>query len=270
MLASKPAVSDRAANRALRTTAVLAADEPQAVEWLNPKGTGPFVFGCEHASNRIPTRLGTMGLDATELARHIAWDIGARRLTELLALRTDSPAILQRYSRLVNDCNRTVGHPGAFVTDADGSCVTGNLGLTDADRAAREREIYRPFHDALTGTIERRQQSAERFAFIAVHSFNKSVRSIARPWHIGFIYNQQPALSKRLISWFRERTDFVVGDNEPYSPLHAVDHTIRVQAEVRSIPYSMIEVRNDLLRSESEIAGWADLIAAALLDAHTS
>jgi predicted N-formylglutamate amidohydrolase len=32
----------------------------------------------------------------------------------------------------------------------------------------------------------------------------------------------------------------------------------------------MIEVRNDLLRSESEIAGWADLIAAALLDAHTS
>ena len=71
MSASKPAVSDRAANRALRTTAVLAADEPQAVEWLNPKGTGPFVFGCEHASNRIPTRLGTMGLDATELARHI-------------------------------------------------------------------------------------------------------------------------------------------------------------------------------------------------------
>ena len=247
MSASKPAVSDRAANRALRTTAVLAADEPQAVEWLNPKGTGPFVFGCEHASF----------LPRAELT--------APRLTELLALRTDSPAILQRYSRLVNDCNRTVGHPGAFVTDADGSCVTGNLGLTDADRAAREREIYRPFHDALTGTIERRQQSAERFAFIAVHSFNKSVRSIARPWHIGFIYNQQPALSKRLISWFRERTDFVVGDNEPYSPLHAVDHTIRVQAEVRSIPYSMIEVRNDLLRSESEIAGWADLI-----DAHTS
>jgi predicted N-formylglutamate amidohydrolase len=32
----------------------------------------------------------------------------------------------------------------------------------------------------------------------------------------------------------------------------------------------MIEVRNDLLRSEPEIAGWADLIAAALRDAQAS
>ncbi len=248
----------------MRTTAVLAADEPRAIEWFNPLGAGSFIFGCEHASNRIPVRFGTMGLDETELSRHIAWDIGARRLTELLAIRTDSPAILQRYSRLVYDCNRTVGHPGAFVTDADGSCVTGNLDLTDAEKAARERDIYRPFHDALTGAIELRQLRAERFAFLAIHSFNQSVRGVARPWHIGFIYNQQPALSKRLISWFRENTDFIVGDNEPYSPLHAVDHTIRIQAEVRCVPYSMIEVRNDLLRSESEIVGWADLIATAL------
>jgi predicted N-formylglutamate amidohydrolase len=270
MSASKPAVSDPAADRALCTTAVLAADEPPAVEWLNPEGTGPFVFGCEHASNRIPARFGTMGLPEADLSRHIAWDIGARRLTELLARQTDSPAILQRYSRLVYDCNRTVGHPGAFVTDADGSRVTGNLGLTDADKAARERAIYRPFHEALTDTIERRQQRAERFAFIAVHSFNQSVRGVARPWHIGFIYNQQPALSQRLIRWFRDNTDYVVGDNEPYSPLHAVDHTIRIQAEVRGVAYSMIEVRNDLLRSEPEIAGWADLIAAALRDAQAS
>ena len=109
MSASKPAVSDRAANRALRTTAVLAADEPQAVEWLNPKGTGPFVFGCEHASNRIPTRLGTMGLDATELARHIAWDIGARRLTELLALRTASPATPEQAQRRADPRGRQSG-----------------------------------------------------------------------------------------------------------------------------------------------------------------
>ncbi|WP_226562281.1 N-formylglutamate amidohydrolase [Salipiger thiooxidans] len=244
--------------------AVLGPSDCYPAEMVNPIGKGRFIFGCEHAGNKVPARLGTLGLSEMELTRHIAWDIGARRLTELLSARTDSPGILQRYSRLVYDCNRTIDHPGAFVTDADGSRVTGNSALSDLQKTMREREIYRPFHQELTSLIECRRQRAERFAYIAVHSFNETVRGEQRPWHIGFIYNQQSALSKRLIQWFQDNTNHIVGDNEPYSPVDAVDHTIRVQAEVRSVPYTMIEVRNDLLRNEDDIAYWADQIAYAL------
>lgn len=87
---------------------VLEPSDPPPVETLNRHGKGPFLLGCEHAGNKIPSTLGRMGLTETELTRHIAWDIGARRLTERLSDQLDSPAVLQRYSRLVYDCNRTV------------------------------------------------------------------------------------------------------------------------------------------------------------------
>jgi len=97
-----------------------------------------------------------------------------------------------------------------------------------------------------------------------VHSFNDQVRGETRPWHVGFLYNQRSRMSQFLINWFRNNTDYQVGDNQPYSPLDAVDHTLRVQAEVRSIPYTMVEVRNDLLRTEKQIATWAALLARSL------
>ncbi|MFG6585662.1 MULTISPECIES: N-formylglutamate amidohydrolase [unclassified Sulfitobacter] len=251
---NSPAKSDR----------LLCKADPPAVELLNERGTGGFVFGCEHAGNRIPLSLGSLGLSRAERTRHIAWDIGAARLTEKLSEKLDSPAVLQAYSRLVFDCNRTMDHPGAFVVDADGSYVSGNAGLNREEKSRREAEIYRPFHNALSAVLDRRRWVGERFSYVAVHSFNDEVRGQKRPWHVGFLYNQHSAMSHFLIDWFRKNTGYTIGDNQPYSPLDAVDHTLRVQAEVRSIPYTMIEVRNDLLRSDKSIAEWAALLTQAL------
>ncbi len=44
---------------------------------VNGEGKSPYVLICEHASNRLPVKLGTLGLAADDLSRHIAWDIGA-------------------------------------------------------------------------------------------------------------------------------------------------------------------------------------------------
>ncbi|OUS04005.1 hypothetical protein A9Q96_16820 [Rhodobacterales bacterium 52_120_T64] len=244
----------------------MSADDPAPVNLLNKGGQGAFVLGCEHAGNRIPKALGTLGLSDAERTRHIAWDIGTAQLTEKLSEKLDSPAVLQRYSRLVYDCNRTLDHPGAFVIDADGSHVSGNVKLSKEEKQQRERAIYRPFHSGLSDLIDRRLRSGERFSYVAVHSFNDQVRGEQRPWHIGFIYNQQPQLSRFLIDWFRSNTDYLVGDNQPYSPIDAVDHTLRVQAEARSVPNTMIEVRNDLLQTEKQIECWATLLAQSLED----
>jgi predicted N-formylglutamate amidohydrolase len=242
---------------------LLGKADPPPVKLLNETGKGGFVLGCEHAGNRIPKSLGTLGLSKVERTRHIAWDIGAARLTEKLSEKLDSPAVLQSYSRLVFDCNRTMDHSGAFVVDADGSHVTGNADLTPVEKSKREAEIYRPFHSALSALIDRRRWAGDRFSYVAMHSFNDVVRGEKRPWQIGFFYNQQSTMSRFLIDWFRKNTDHCVGDNQPYSPLDGVDHTLRVQAEVRSVPYTMIEVRNDLLRSEKGIAGWAAQLTQA-------
>ena len=74
--------------------------------FVNENGTSPIVLVCEHASNLLPKSLGTLGLSDEDLQRHIAWDIGAEATARTLAKLLDAPLILQRYSRLVYDCNR--------------------------------------------------------------------------------------------------------------------------------------------------------------------
>jgi predicted N-formylglutamate amidohydrolase len=49
---------------------------------LCANGKSRFVILCDHASNRIPAELGGLGLGPSDLARHIAWDIGAAGVAE--------------------------------------------------------------------------------------------------------------------------------------------------------------------------------------------
>ena len=56
-------------------------DWPDPVEVLNPDGASDVVLLCEHASNFIPAEYDGLGLSPHELSRHIAWDIGAARVT---------------------------------------------------------------------------------------------------------------------------------------------------------------------------------------------
>jgi predicted N-formylglutamate amidohydrolase len=85
---------------------ILQDSEPHPAEVINPAGSSPYVLVCEHASNRIPANLGTLGLPDADLQRHIAWDIGAEATARILSRILDAPLIVQRYSRLVYDCNR--------------------------------------------------------------------------------------------------------------------------------------------------------------------
>ena len=57
------------------SSAVTAEQPVAAVD--NPQGRSPILLICEHASNRLPARYGTLGLTSSELESHIAWDPGA-------------------------------------------------------------------------------------------------------------------------------------------------------------------------------------------------
>ena len=39
---------------------------------VNAEGRSPYVLICEHASNLMPQRLGTLGLPDSDMQRHIA------------------------------------------------------------------------------------------------------------------------------------------------------------------------------------------------------
>ena len=72
---------------------LLLADEDSPLIAVNEQGRSPFVLICEHASRLLPKRLGTLGLPESDLARHIAWDIGALGLARELSVMLTRPAI---------------------------------------------------------------------------------------------------------------------------------------------------------------------------------
>ncbi|MHA0111582.1 N-formylglutamate amidohydrolase, partial [Klebsiella pneumoniae] len=60
---------------------LLAPDEPPAFRVERPQGRAPFFLTCDHAGARVPRRLQSLGVSNEDLARHIAWDIGAAAVT---------------------------------------------------------------------------------------------------------------------------------------------------------------------------------------------
>ncbi len=73
---------------------------------------------------------GSLGLPEVEMARHIAYDIGARGVTLALAELLDAPAILSCFSRLVIDPNRGEDDPTLVMRLYDGTIVPANRHIT--------------------------------------------------------------------------------------------------------------------------------------------
>src|SRR5579862_1662612 len=120
---------------------------------LRPRGSGSFVFICDHASNLVPEEFNGLGLPASELDRHIAWDIGAAGVTEALSEICDSPAILGTTSRLVIDCNRNLNALDLIPEMSDGTVIPGNLQLSEAAKAARVKRWFHPYHNAIESIL---------------------------------------------------------------------------------------------------------------------
>lgn len=242
--------------------ALLAPDEGPAVEVR--EGRGSFVVVCEHASNRLPKALGTLGLSPAHLERHIAWDPGAAELSAGIASNLGSDLLLQRYSRLVIDCNRDPSDADAITQFSEDTEVPGNVRVSAEAKATRIHALWAPFHAALERLLDLRIAARKPTALASVHSFTPSYRGVARPWHVGIISTAERAFADAMLTVLSRDKSLVVGDNQPYSSKDNVDYTIRRHGRDRGLPHVMIEVRNDLLRTIKDIAAWTERLTEAL------
>src|SRR5438067_731953 len=152
-------------------TRLLGEGDPPPVRILRPAGRSDFVLAADHAGRAIPRRLGDLGLPESELGRHIAWDIGIAGVTAKLAELLDATAVLQNYSRLVIDCNRRPDWDSSIPTVSELTEIPGNANITAAEREARRREIFEPYHRRLGELLDARAAAGRRTVLIAMHSF---------------------------------------------------------------------------------------------------
>jgi predicted N-formylglutamate amidohydrolase len=231
--------------------------EPPVIE-RNPVGASPFLLTCDHYGRTIPDALGDLGLSASELTRHIAWDIGIAGVSERVSDALGAHLIAQRYSRLVIDCNRPPEVASSIPVLSEATVIPGNEEISRAEADARRVAIFTPYHDRIDEAIDVRQAQGRRTVLVSLHSFTPVYTGVARPWHIGTLYHRDTMLAPLLLKLLRAEGDLVVGDNQPYAVSDLTDFTIPVHGEKRGLMNTGIEIRQDLIADEAGQTQWAE------------
>ncbi len=246
---------------------LLRPDEGEPVIVVNEDGKSPVVLICEHAGKVIPRALGSMQLSDEDLARHIAWDIGAEAVSRLVAKTLDAPLLLQRYSRLVYDCNRPPESPDAMPVVSETTRIAANEHLSADARFQRIRSIYRPFHDAVSQFLDRRAAKRKDAVIVTMHSFTPTYKGKRRHLDLGVLHDRDARLADLVLGLCGRLKDLVVKRNEPYGPEDGVCHTLNLHGGPRGLHHVMLEIRNDLISHEAGQVQWAARLAGVLEEA---
>lgn len=246
---------------------LLTSDEALPVEVQGRDGPSSFFIVCDHAGRLVPRSLQALGLSDEQLATHVAWDIGAAVVARRLGAILDAPTFLQRYSRLVIDCNRPLGAADSIVARSETTDIPGNRDVGPAAAEQRAQAIFVPYHEEIRRALDRRREAGCPTVLVSLHSFTPVFLGGGRPWHIGVLYNRDPRLATPLLQALRDEGDLVVGDNEPYRAGDLTDYTIVHHGEGRGLLHVELEIRQDLIASAQGQEAWASRLARLLGDA---
>ena len=235
--------------------------DPVALERIKSK-CGILVV-CDHAGDEIPEVLRRFDLSGVDLSDHIAVDVGARAVARVLARELNATLVHQVYSRLVVDMNRPCNSDEIMPATSDGTVIPFNQEVSELEREARLNLIYRPYHDRITSVLNSIGSEA---VLVAVHSFTPQLRNAEpRPWHVDLMSRTHSAFVDNLERHLREEDPSLnIGQSQIFQMSDNRDFTIPFHAEPRGIPNVSIEIRNDLLRTESNTNRWGKMLARCI------
>lgn len=239
----------------------------------SPRHPGPsvaprdvrWVLTCEHASFAVPRAYAALGLSRAHLRDHIGWDLGAAAVQREVARRLGIPRVASRWSRLLVDCNRAPDSPSLIVAESDGVPVPGNAAVGIRERRRRLRLFHAPYHAAVDAMVarERRRHPQAEVRILSLHSFTPVMDGRERRLDIGVLFDDHPALARRLGARLREQ-GWRVRYNEPYSGLAGLIYSARRHGESHRVAYVELEINNALLRTESGTTRLGRDVALAL------
>ena len=224
-----------------------------------------LIFLCDHASNALPNGYGTLGLEASLLSAHIAYDIGAAQVTRTLAGLFGAPAVLARWSRLLIDLNRGEDDPTLVMKLSDGSVIPGNRDATPAEVAQRVAAYHAPYHRAVEDEIARARAAGQLPALVSIHSFTPVWKGKKRPWDAGVLWDRDGRLARPLMERLAA-AGLRVGDNEPYSGELENDCLYR-HGTMNGLPHVLIEIRQDLIGDDRAARDFAERLHPILAEA---
>lgn len=240
------------------------ADGPvlsDAAEILVQEGAGPFVFTCEHASNRLVGVQPTEG-DRALLDDHWGWDLGAADVVRAMATAHDCPAVLSRFTRLLIDPNRDLFEESLIPTETHDGPISFNQDLDDDARQGRIDALWSGYHGAVDDVVSARLQRGPA-RLVSVHSFTPVWLGHQRPMEVGVLFDEYHEHAMQLASALGEQ-GFAVSLNEPYTGKSGLIYSIARHGRRHDVPFMELEIRNDLLDAPDKVADVAARVWRAL------
>ncbi len=242
--------------------------EEAAAQVENIDGKSDVVLVCEHAGRQLPQFLGSLGIDNKLMSAHIAWDIGVAGMAGTMSTELNAPLVLQRYSRLVYDCNRSFDEVDAIAEVSDEVIIPENQNLSKAQRQHRYDVVYQPFYEAINNIIESRTRQGRRSVIVTVHSFTPIFKGQQRNVELGVIHDSDTRLADAVLLQAQRDQGYYAARNRPYSAEDGVTHTLITHGIKNNLPNLMFEVRNDLIADAESQQQWGQrlsrLLSAAL------
>lgn len=157
-----------------------------------------FVLSCEHAGHEIPPAYAAH-FDSDEartaLVSHRGWDPGSYELGRGLAQALGVPLVAQRVSRLLVECNRSLGHRALWSEFS--------RGLGDAEKANVLERYWRAHRDAVRVRVDAAPPGA-LVVHVGVHTFTPTWKGRTRATDIGILYDpRRPAERDLARRWKR-------------------------------------------------------------------
>jgi len=237
----------------------MSLDEPFTLIPPAPGAQSKLLFLCDHATNRVPSEYGNLGLARKLFETHIAYDIGAAFVTRALAESFGAAALLGGVSRLLIDLNRGADDPTLVMKLSDGSIIPGNRDAGADEVARRMSRFHAPYHAAIRQEMARIGEGA---ILVSIHSFTPAWKGVRRPWEMGVLYGRDARLARPLMKHLAA-AGFTVGDNEPYTGALEGD-TLDIHGTQTGHANVLIEIRQDFLDQEEKARAFATRLKPVL------
>ncbi len=224
---------------------------------------GRVLFSCEHASNRLPEFAEPEPADLPWMQTHWAYDIGVADLVRELVRRTESMAVLSRFSRLLCDANRDPNDPAAILPRVEQHVLGFNEFMAVQERSERIERYHKPYHDAIDELIQRRLPEGGDFLLLSMHSFVPALYGLQRNLDVGVLFNPYESVARRLAGTIKAQ-GLITALNEPYSGRRGLIYSAARHGLGNQVIYLELEINQALLASRASRREVAGALAEAL------
>ncbi len=147
-----------------------------------PRRRVGIIVSCEHAGHRVPAKYRPLFRGhARVLESHRGWDPGALELARAIAFESNAPLVANPMSRLLVECNRSLGHGPLF------SEFTRDLDTAEHLRLLAT--IYHPHRRAVEVALRRALRAKAWVVHVGVHTFTPVWNGKRRSVDIGILFD---------------------------------------------------------------------------------